>query len=326
MKTITNQIYGINGGGSGSGSGITGPASSTDNAVVRWDGTTGTAIKNSNATLSAAGTLTLAGNLNLPTTSSIAGAITQNATRILHTYGTDNLFAGNSAGNFTLSGNSNVGVGESALANLTSGSGNIAIGQDAGNATTSGSNNIYIGNIGNATEENIIRIGTIGTHETIYAAGIATTFLSGALPVVVGLDGELGYSVAPTRTHSVNGMALLTGAGQTLLGGVQLTASNVGIVPVVEPIVFNSFRFRLSRSLVGGESISIKLIRSAGPDVVLSQGSWGATLNSSTPTASDADAFSVSVAAGASWYIFVNVWTPSGGDLYFSYTLEGYWD
>jgi len=40
-------------------------SSSTDNAVVRWDGTTGTAIQNSNATLSDAGTLSLVGDLNI---------------------------------------------------------------------------------------------------------------------------------------------------------------------------------------------------------------------------------------------------------------------
>lgn len=51
----------IGGGGSGSGtvSGPTGAGSSTDNAVVRWDGTTGTLIQNSNAILTDAGQLTL---------------------------------------------------------------------------------------------------------------------------------------------------------------------------------------------------------------------------------------------------------------------------
>jgi len=42
---------------------ITGPGSSTDNAVVRWDGTTGTVIQDSNMTLSDAGDLTITGNV-----------------------------------------------------------------------------------------------------------------------------------------------------------------------------------------------------------------------------------------------------------------------
>ncbi len=41
------------------GSIITGPGSSTDNALVRWDGTTGSLVQNSNAILSDAGTMSL---------------------------------------------------------------------------------------------------------------------------------------------------------------------------------------------------------------------------------------------------------------------------
>lgn len=49
---------------------VVGPASSTDNALVRWDGTTGKLVQNSNATLDDTGNLTLAGVLALP-----AGAV-----------------------------------------------------------------------------------------------------------------------------------------------------------------------------------------------------------------------------------------------------------
>lgn len=50
----------------GSGN-VTGPGSSTDNALVRWDGATGTLIQNSNAILSDAGSLSLAGGQTLST-------------------------------------------------------------------------------------------------------------------------------------------------------------------------------------------------------------------------------------------------------------------
>ncbi|CAB5225665.1 Intramolecular chaperone auto-processing domain containing protein [uncultured Caudovirales phage] len=52
----TASIVQVGAGGSGSGN-VVGPASSTDNALVRFDGTTGELIQNSNATLSDAGTL-----------------------------------------------------------------------------------------------------------------------------------------------------------------------------------------------------------------------------------------------------------------------------
>jgi len=46
-------VEGVTISGSGGGSGdVVGPASSTDNAVVRYDGTTGKLIQNSNAILS----------------------------------------------------------------------------------------------------------------------------------------------------------------------------------------------------------------------------------------------------------------------------------
>lgn len=41
-------------------SGVVGPVSSTDNAIARWDGTTGLAIQNSTATISDAGLLNAA--------------------------------------------------------------------------------------------------------------------------------------------------------------------------------------------------------------------------------------------------------------------------
>jgi len=44
---------------------IFGPGSSTDNALVRWDGTAGVAIQNSNATLTDAGDLTLLGDASV---------------------------------------------------------------------------------------------------------------------------------------------------------------------------------------------------------------------------------------------------------------------
>ncbi len=63
-------------GGGGSGD-VTGPASSTDNALVRFDGTTGKLIQNSSATLSDAGALSV-GSLTLgtalPVTSGGTGA------------------------------------------------------------------------------------------------------------------------------------------------------------------------------------------------------------------------------------------------------------
>lgn len=54
FNPITNRLDLVETGGGGGGD-VSGPGSSTDNAIVRWDGTTGTLIKNSTVTLSDTG-------------------------------------------------------------------------------------------------------------------------------------------------------------------------------------------------------------------------------------------------------------------------------
>src|SRR5262245_12797198 len=86
----------------------------TPNAVVRRDAS-GDFV---------AGTLSLAGNLNLEhTTSAAVGVVTKGGSLFLHDYGADNTFLGQSAGNtFPVStGSQNVGVGRSALGGIISG-------------------------------------------------------------------------------------------------------------------------------------------------------------------------------------------------------------
>lgn len=209
---------------------VTGVATSsnTANAVVRRDGSGNFS----------AGTLTLTGDLDL------AGNLLKSGSRLLHTFGTDNLFVGLLAGNTTMTGvgsntavgagafsanatgDSNVAVGTVALALNTSGSKNTAVGQDAlghnltGGSNTavgqqalhlvtgsgnigvgasagfnigSGSNNIEFGHLGVASESNTIRIGTLGTQTTFFAAGIrGATTLGDGLGVVIDSVGQLG--------------------------------------------------------------------------------------------------------------------------------------
>jgi hypothetical protein len=63
--TITNGTGSITISATGLGGDVVGPASATDEALARFDGTTGKLIQNSNATLTDAGALTLASNLTL---------------------------------------------------------------------------------------------------------------------------------------------------------------------------------------------------------------------------------------------------------------------
>ena len=64
----------------------------------------------------------------------------------LHTYGTDNLFIGDNAGNFTNSGAlKDIGIGVNALFSLTSGDNNVGIGYNALSNLTTGFSNVGIG-------------------------------------------------------------------------------------------------------------------------------------------------------------------------------------
>lgn len=95
---------------------------------------------------------TTAGNVNLPqTVDATEGNITFDGDVYLHQYGTNNFFVGESAGNYTTSGDLNVSLGASSLLSLTGGAANTSLGQFSGVALSSGNDNTFIGyNAGNS--------------------------------------------------------------------------------------------------------------------------------------------------------------------------------
>lgn len=91
--------------------------------------------------------LEITGNFRLPITTATTGIIYEDANTLIHTFGaTDNFFAGQSAGNLTMSGAlSNTGIGQGVLASLTDGDDNFAGGEGALSALTTGLQNVGIG-------------------------------------------------------------------------------------------------------------------------------------------------------------------------------------
>lgn len=79
-----------------------------------------------------------AGNILLPTTSSTVGQITLNGNRFLHGYGTNNVFLGTDAGNFTLTSTGCVCIGRDAGKTLNNTTNAISIGNLAASAPVSG--------------------------------------------------------------------------------------------------------------------------------------------------------------------------------------------
>lgn len=125
------------------------------------------------------------GIINIPTTTSTVGQIKQNGTRLLHSYGTQNLFLGDGAGNFTLTGSANTGIGRLTLSSITSGGQNIGLGDGTMFQLTSGSDNLAIGR----SSLNVLVSGSQNT-----AVG-ASALRSATASSNVGIGFQSGYAI-----------------------------------------------------------------------------------------------------------------------------------
>jgi uncharacterized coiled-coil protein SlyX len=96
-------------------------------------------------------------------------------------------------------GSGNTANGLNALYSNTTGTSNIALGVSAGFNLTTGNNNIDIGNFGVAGESKKIRIGTPGTHNGAYVAGIYGVTASRGVAVFVEPTGHLGTTTSSAR-------------------------------------------------------------------------------------------------------------------------------
>lgn len=109
-------------------------------------------------------------------TSSTTGVININSNRFLHSFGTNNLFLGSNAGNFTTSGTGqNVVIGANAASTITTADRSVIIGYNAGSDITSAINNTIIGNaaftgVGNANV--IIGSGALGGATGVNASNV----------------------------------------------------------------------------------------------------------------------------------------------------------
>jgi hypothetical protein len=115
-----------------------------------------------------------------------------------NTTASNNTGAGFQVAFHNTTGAGNTAIGEHALLNNSTGSSNIALGLNAGSNLTTGDNNIDIGNGGVAGESDKIRIGTVGTQNATFVAGIHGVGVTGTA-VVVGSNGQLGVAPSSAR-------------------------------------------------------------------------------------------------------------------------------
>ena len=112
--------------------------------------------------------------------------------------GSKNTAAGLGALRNNITGNSNVAVGFEALANSQSSVSNTALGANAGKNIRSGSNNLDIDNLGEARDQNTIRIGD-ESHVRTFIGGISGVGVTNAAAVFVNEDGQLGTAPSSQR-------------------------------------------------------------------------------------------------------------------------------
>jgi hypothetical protein len=234
---------------------VVGPASATDNAISRFDATTGKLIQNSLVTVSdtgaisapvdasisgltvgkggsAIGTNTAVGDraLNANTTGSDSVAVGTLAL-FTNTTGASNSAVGRDALRFNTTGGSNTALGNSALLSNTTASNNTAVGYQAGYSNTTGTANTYLGRVAGYTGSTASANTMIGMN-----AGFATTASNNTfVGATTGTSNTTGqYNIAVGGTDEATVFSALrsntTGSFNTVLGagalGQNTTASN----------------------------------------------------------------------------------------------------
>jgi len=226
---------------------VVGPASATDNAISRFDGTTGKIIQNSVVTIAdSTGNMAGVGTIS-------SGAITSSSLtsgRVLYA-GTSGLIqddadftfngttvtmandasisgltvgkgggaistntaVGSSALAATATGTNNVGVGSSALTALTSGQNNIGVGQAALLGITTGSNNIGVG-------QGTVAVATTSSDNTAIGHQALNSTSSGASNTAAG-SGALRSNTTAAFNTAVGfqaGFSNTTGTANSFFG------------------------------------------------------------------------------------------------------------
>ena len=176
-------------GGDGSGD-VVGPASSTDNAIARFDGTTGNSLQDSSVTISDAGAIKVngivdstgsAGSVATPMLGSVGGLVVWQAPESILKFqgGASNVDIG--SGNTTNTGSNNTNSGVNGLYSNTTGSHNTNSGVHGLYSNTTGSYNTNSGVHGlraNTTGNYNSRLGygnegiTTGSGNTIIGANV----------------------------------------------------------------------------------------------------------------------------------------------------------
>ena len=188
------------------------------------------------------GYLNLNRSLVLPnTTGSTIGVIYKGAERLLHDYGTNNLFLGINAGNFTMSGLGNLVFGNNALDNNTTGIFNTSFGVQSLTDNTTGDNNTALGYqtlAGNISGDNNTAGGHLSLSSNTSGVGNTAFGFRSLLGNTTGTNNiAIGINAGGTITTGSNNIAIGnsanvptgTSSNQVRLGNTSITYAGIQV-------------------------------------------------------------------------------------------------
>jgi len=188
------------------------------------------------------GYLNLNRSLVLPnTTGSTIGVIYKGAERLLHDYGTNNLFLGINAGNFTMTGLGNLVFGNNALDNNTTGIYNTSFGVQSLTDNTTGDNNTALGYqtlAGNISGDNNTAGGHLSLSSNTSGVGNTAFGFRSLLGNTTGTNNiAIGINAGGTITTGSNNIAIGnsanvptgTSSNQVRLGNTSITYAGIQV-------------------------------------------------------------------------------------------------
>jgi len=194
-----------------------------------------TAVNDNAARLTTIESTVSGGNIVLAPSTATTGNILKGTDPFIQSFGTDNIFIGVGAGNFTTTGMSNTATGPRALAFNTTGSLNTAIGDDALRGNTTGAGNTAIGEgtlLNNAGGDNNTAVGRDALQNSSGSSNIAIGDSAGFGLTTGGNNiyiGALAMSGAET-----NNIRIGTSQTRAFIAGIRgVTTANANAVPVV---------------------------------------------------------------------------------------------
>lgn len=169
---------------------VVGPASATDNAMARFDLTTGKLIQNSVWVVADAGRTAINGTnvIYLPAQASLTGSLVygNGGGSMVNTAGTDgqdNTYIGIGVGLASTTASDGVGIGYNALSALTTGIYNVAVGARALSSNTTGIENTAVG-------QSVLRFNN-GDYNLGMGDGVMNLCLTCGTNVIVGTHGMI---------------------------------------------------------------------------------------------------------------------------------------